>query len=122
MKKILFVEDDPDQILMYQSKFEMEDFLMMVASNEKETLKLSLTEKPDLILLDLLLKKENGLDILESLKKDERLAKLPVIIFTNYDKKELREQSLALGAVDFIIKAKVTPKEIVARVKEIIGE
>jgi len=122
MKKILFVEDDPDQILMYQAKFELENLLMIVASNEREALKLALAEEPDLVLLDLLLKKENGLDVLEGLKKDERLAKIPVIIFTNYDKKELRERSLALGAADFIIKAKVTPKEIVARVKQIVGE
>ncbi len=122
MKKILFVEDDPDQILMYQAKFEMEGLLMMVSENEKETLKLALAEEPDLILLDLLLRKENGLNILESLKKNERLAKIPVIIFTNYDKKELREKSLALGAVDFIIKAKVTPKEIVERVRQITGD
>ena len=122
MKKILFVEDDPDQILMYQAKFEMEGLLMMVSENEKETLKLALAEEPDLILLDLLLRKENGLNILESLKKNERLAKIPVIIFTNYDKKELREKSLALGAVDFIMKAKVTPKEIVERVRQITGD
>jgi len=122
MKKILFVEDDPDQILMYQSKFEMEGFLMMVAENEADALKLALTEEPDLILLDLLLRRENGLDILENLKKDERLMKIPVIIFTNYDKKEFREQASALGAVDFIIKAKVTPREIVVRVKQVVGE
>lgn len=122
MKKILFVEDDPDQILMYQSKFEMENLLMIVAGSESETLKLSKAEQPDLILLDLLLREENGLDILKEIKKDSILAKIPVIIFTNYDKKELREEAMALGAVDFIIKAKTTPKEIVDRVKQEVGE
>jgi len=122
MKKIIFVEDDPDQILMYQSKFEMEGFSMTIAESEAAVLKLAQEDKPDMILLDLLLRRENGLDILESLKKNSELAKIPVIIFTNYDKKEMKDRSLALGAADFIIKAKVAPREIVERVRQIIGE
>jgi len=119
MKKILFVEDDPDQIFMYNAKFELEGLLMIVAENESDTLRLARAEKPDLILLDLLLRYENGLDILEKIKQDESLKNIPVIAFTNYDTKEYRERAAKLGALDFIIKAETTPGEITKRIKEI---
>ena len=121
MKRILFVEDDPDQIFMYNAKFELEGLLMMVAGNTEETIKIARHDRPDLILLDLLLRHENGLDILEKMKQDEKISKIPVLVFTNYDTREYRERAAKLGAQEYIIKSQTTPSEIVKKIKGIVG-
>jgi len=121
MKKILFIEDDPDQIMMYNAKFELEGLLMMVAGDTEETMKIARRDRPDLILLDLLLRHENGLDILEKVRQDEQLKNIPVVVFTNFDKKEFRERAGQLGVLDYIIKAQTTPGEITKKIKEIVG-
>jgi len=121
-KKILLVEDDPDQILIYQSKFELEGFFLIVADNLARTMDYALNDKPDLILLDLLLRKENGLDILAELKQSSKTKKIPVIVFTNFDTDESKDSALKLGAIDYIVKAKVTPSEIVKKVERIIEQ
>ena len=122
VKKILFLEDDPDQIMMYHTKFELEGLLMIAATTGEETIKLAFQEEPDLILLDLLLRRENGLDVLEQIKQKEKLKNIPVIVFTNFDKKEYRQRAQELGAIDFIIKAKTTPGEITKKIKQILGD
>ncbi len=121
-KKILLVEDDPDQILIYQSKFELEGFFLIVADNLARTMDFALNDKPDLILLDLLLRNENGLDILEKLKQNSKTKKIPVIVFTNFDTEKSQDRALKLGAIDYIVKAKVTPSEIVEKVRRIIKQ
>ena len=93
----------------------------MVADNERDALKFARIENPDLILLDLLLRHENGLDILEKMKQDEKISKIPVLVFTNYDTKEYRERAAKLGAQEYIIKAQTTPSEIVKKIKKIVG-
>lgn len=122
MKKILFLEDDPDQIMMYHTKFELEGLLMIAAATGEETIKLAFQEEPDLILLDLLLRRENGLDVLEQIKQKEKLKNIPVIVFTNFDTKEYRQRAQELGAIDFIIKAKTTPGGITKKIKQILGD
>ncbi|MFH0805269.1 MAG: response regulator [Patescibacteria group bacterium] len=121
-KKILLVEDDPDQILIYQSKFELEGFFLIVADNIRRTMDFALNDKPDLILLDLLLKDENGLDILAKLKQNSKTKKIPVIVFTNFDTEKSQDKAIELGAIDYIVKAKVTPSEIVKKVRRIIEQ
>ncbi len=118
--KILLVEDDPDQILIYQSKFELEGFFLIVADNYKDAIKFALYDKPDLIMLDLLLGNENGLDVLDELKKNSKTSKIPVVVFTNFDTEETKDKAFKLGAIDYIVKAQVTPSEIVKKVRMII--
>jgi len=120
-KRILLVEDDPDQILIYKSKFELEGFFLIVSDNIVKTMDFALNDKPDLILLDLLLRNENGLDILEELKKNPKTKKIPVVVFTNFDTEESEDKALELGAVKYIVKAKITPNEMVNEIKKIIG-
>lgn len=120
MLKILFVEDDPDQIVMYQTKFELEGLLLLAARDGKEAMEMARRDKPNLILMDLLLRHENGVEIMEKLKVDSTTRDIPVIVFTNFDKKEYRQRAEELGALDYIVKAQVTPKEIVEKVKEVL--
>ncbi len=120
LKKILFIEDDPDQLLIYESKFSLEGFLMITATEGGRGIELARREEPGLILLDLLLRNENGLDILEKLKQDPKTKDIPVIVFTNFDTQESKQQAKELGALEYIVKTQVTPGEIVSKVKKII--
>jgi DNA-binding response OmpR family regulator len=120
IKKILFIEDDPDQILIYQSKFELEGLFMITATEGRRGVDLARREKPDLILLDLLLRNEDGLDVLAKLKESPKTKEIPVIVFTNFDTEEARQRALELGAIDYIVKAQFTPTEIVNKIKKIL--
>lgn len=117
MLKVLFVEDDPDQIFLYQKGFELESLTMIAARSGEEAEEKIKTEKPDVILLDILLKNENGLDIIENLQERNILGDIPVIIFTNYEKKEFRERAVKLGAIDYFLKSENVPEDIAKRVK-----
>lgn len=118
---VLIVEDDPDQVMLYLTKFMIEGLTPIATDNEYDTMQYLYTGRFDVVLLDILLKgNENGIKILKSIKKDEKTRNIPVVMFTNYTKKEVREEAGALGAVDFIVKADVTPKQVAQRVKEIV--
>ena len=78
-------------------------------------------EKPDLILLDLLLPNIDGFEVLERVKADQSLGSIPVIIISNLGQKEDIERALKLGAVDYMVKAQFTPAEIIKRVKEALS-
>lgn len=121
--KILIIEDDADQIVMYQTKFELEGLSLLAAEKAQEGLDLAKKEKPDLILLDLLLKEltvPTGFEILKKLKADEATKDIPVVVLTNFGTQEAKEKSKNLGARDFIIKAQVTPARLVEKVREIL--
>lgn len=121
MPKILFIEDEPDHIAIYQTKLEDEGFAFISAPDAKTAYAFIEQEKPDLILLDILLINENGLEILANLKKDETTKNIPVIVFTNYDEKEYRREAMRLGAAEFIPKTGVTPDEMVGKIRKILA-
>ncbi|MFA5030438.1 MAG: response regulator [Patescibacteria group bacterium] len=118
--KILFIEDDLDQVKIYDFKFKLEGLDFISTQHGAEGLRMAEAQKPDLILLDMLLFDKKGTDILKKLKENEHTQRIPVIIFTNFDKEETAKEALALGAVDYIIKSKITPSDIVKKVKEIL--
>lgn len=122
MKKlsILLIEDDPDQIFMYQNKFELEGFNFRSARKGDDGIALAKKHRPDIILVDLVLIAENGLDVLTKLKSDPTTADIPVMILTNLVKKESMVRAHALGAADFVIKTEVMPAEIVQKVRAIL--
>jgi len=122
LHKVLFIEDDPDQIFMYQSVFELEGMCMMAATYHQEALRMAQAEKLELILLDLLLGNESGLDVLKDLKANPKTQKIPVIVFTNYEKKGLREECAKLGAIGFVLKIQTTPTEFAKSIKARLGD
>lgn len=114
--KLLLIEDDRDQIGMYKFKFEKEGFLFRSARNGREGVELAKSEQPDIILLDLILINESGIEVLKKLKADTGTRNIPVIMLTNLAKNDMKLQSESLGAVDFIMKTQITPGELVQRV------
>jgi len=116
-KKILIVEDEKILAEMYEEKFSQAGFGVILAFDSREGFILAKREKPDLILLDILLPRENGVFLLEALRKDPEVASIPVVVFSNYDDPETKGQAYRLGVKDYLIKTNYTPKEIVEKVK-----
>lgn len=118
--KILLVEDDNFLLNMYADKFRVEGFEVFIADNGAAGLKLAKEKAPDLILLDVLLPKMSGFEVLQELNKDPRAKNIPVILLTNLSQKEEVTKGLELGAKDFLIKAHFMPQEVVAKVKSVL--
>jgi len=117
----LIVEDDPDQVMLYLTKFMIEGLIPIATDNEYDTMQYLLGGEFDIVLLDILLKgNENGMKILKSIKENEKTKNIPVVMFTNYTKKEVQDEAKKLGALDFIVKSDVTPKQVADKVKEIV--
>ncbi|MFH1781179.1 MAG: response regulator [Patescibacteria group bacterium] len=122
MLKILLIEDDKDQILMYKTKFELSGYDFISAENGAKGLELAEKEKPDIILIDLLMEKMGGMEVLKRLKKNPKTKNLPAVIVTNLDKQELAHEAMELGALDFIVKSKVPLREMMARIETYLNK
>lgn len=123
MAKILLVEDDQILAEMYQTKFDIAGFEVKVAVNGEDCLKILQKYTPDLILLDILMPKVNGFQVLKEIKKKSILRQIPVILLTNLGETEVdmnQELAEALGVSDYLIKSRHTPEEIVAKVIQVL--
>jgi DNA-binding response OmpR family regulator len=120
MPKILVVEDEQILAEMYKDKFEKEGFEIILAMDGKVGMDKMKKEKPNLVLLDILLPNENGIEFLKKQKEDPEVSSIPVIVFSNFDDQETRKQTLSLGAKEYLIKSNHNPKEIVDQIKKYI--
>ncbi|MGB9763435.1 MAG: response regulator transcription factor, partial [Minisyncoccia bacterium] len=121
---ILIVEDEPFLASILQLKLEKDNFKTFRASDGEEAITM-LTEqgiKPDLILLDLILPKKNGFEVLETIKQDPQLEKIPVIIISNLGQPSDIERGKSLGVIDYFVKARFSIDELVDKVKEELKE
>ncbi len=116
MVKILVVEDDKFLRELIARKLR-EDYEVSEAIDGEEGLKKTREEKPDLILLDLILPGIDGFEVLTEIKKDPQLSEIPVIILSNLGQTDDIEKGLKLGAIDYLVKAHFTPAEIIEKVK-----
>jgi DNA-binding response OmpR family regulator len=121
MAKILIVEDDPLISRMYQKIFTFEKFEVDVAANGEEGLIKATSFNPTLILLDVMMPKMNGLQVLEKLKSNDSTKNIPIVMLTNLAGQQDAETALAKGAVKYIIKSEYEPKEVVEMVKEVLS-
>jgi len=120
--KILLVEDDPFLLSMYYTKFELENFKVVTAEDGEKGLKLAIKELPDVILLDIMLPRMDGFEVLKALKADKKTSGIPVILLTNLSQKEKVKEGLSLGANDYLIKAHFMPSEVVEKIKKLINK
>ena len=116
-KKIMIVEDDSFVMDIYQTKLSHEGFEIIESINGVEALNKLAIEKPDMILLDIIMPQMNGLETLEKIKKDERLKDIPIILLSNLSQKEDIAKGMELGAVDYLIKSHFTPSEVLEKIK-----
>lgn len=119
--KILFIEDDKDQVDLYKVKFGLEGFDFISAYNGLEGVKVAKEQKPDLIFLDIILFEMSGLDVLKQLKDNEDTKNIPVVLLTNLTKKSLTEDGEKLGAICCLAKTGVTLKELTKMAKKIVN-
>ncbi len=120
MSKILIVEDDKFLRELIVRKLNTENFETIEAIDGERALPLLKEEKPDLVLLDLILPGIDGFEILTKIKADSSLADIPVIILSNLGQREDVEKGMKLGAIDYLVKAHFTPNEIIEKVKQAI--
>jgi DNA-binding response OmpR family regulator len=118
--KILLVEDDAFLSELYVTKFEEVGYEITVAEDGQEGLELVGKVRPDIVLLDIVLPRMDGLTALRSMKEREGIKDIPVILLTNLGQKEDVDRGIALGAADYVIKAHFTPTEVVAKVDEVL--
>jgi len=121
MATVLIIEDDPLVSRMYQTVFEFEGLDVEMARNGEEGLEKLRKNKPRMILLDVMMPKMSGIEVLEELKSNPKTKNIPVVVLTNLSGDKDAEKALELGAVKFIVKSKNRPKQIVAQIKEILA-
>jgi two-component system, OmpR family, alkaline phosphatase synthesis response regulator PhoP len=119
-KKILIVEDDQFLLKIYDVKFKKEGYDVMLAEDGDLAIELAKSSKPDLILLDLILPKKDGFDVLKELKSDAGLKDIPVIVLTNLGQDEDAKKGMELGADDYVIKANTSIDDVVEKAEAIL--
>ncbi|HEX4212704.1 MAG TPA: response regulator [Candidatus Dormibacteraeota bacterium] len=115
--RVLLVEDDREFAQMYQLKLEADGYDVTHARDGEEGLRLATELRPDLIFLDVRMPRMNGLELLQELRKRDETRETPVVILSNYGEDELRQQGLALGILEWLIKADVTPGQVSRRIE-----
>lgn len=118
MSTVLLVEDDQLLIKMYKTKFESEGFTVFTADDGEQGLKVALEKKPDIILLDMMMPKLSGDEVLTKLKQDKNTQGIPVIVFSNLSQEDEAQKVIQLGAKEYLVKANMTPGEVVEKVKQ----
>ena len=121
MTKILIIEDDKFLRELITQKVSSEGYEVVVASDGEEGLAMAKEEKPNLILLDLILPAMDGFEVLRQIKAVEEIKHIPVIILSNLGQKEDIDKGVSLGAKDYMIKAHFTPGEITKKIQEILA-
>jgi len=121
-KVILLVDDDLTLREMYEERLKAEGFDIIQASNGEEAMKKARDNKPNVILLDIMMPKINGFDVLKELKADSELKDIPVIVLTALIQDVDRVQGKKLGAVDYIVKSETMPGEVIAKIQNAIGK
>ncbi len=120
-KKVLVVEDDEHISKVYEIKLAKEGFATLLARDGEEAVEKIKAEKPDLIILDLMLPKKDGFGVLEDIKKIPELARIPVIVLSNLGQQADQERALALGANEYLIKVDYSIQEVIDKVKGYLG-
>lgn len=120
-QKVLIIEDEELISELLQKKLSNQDYEVEVAEDGKEGLEtLREKENPDVVLLDIIMPKKGGFDVLEEMKDDEKLQDIPVIIVSNSGQPVELEKAKKLGAEDWIIKTEFDPQEVIEKVEKII--
>lgn len=115
--KILIAEDDPMVTKLYKAKLELEGFEVIEATDGKDALtKLDL--QPDLVLLDLMMPVMDGFEFLENVRTNPKYKKIPVIILSILGQEVDIKRAKELGAVDYLIKSEMTPRQLVEKIRQ----
>jgi len=120
--KILVIEDDPFLSNLLKLRLQKEQMEVISAVDGDEAIKKLNEAEPDLILLDLILPKKSGFEVLESISKNPSLKDKPVIIISNLGQTSDIQKGKELGAVEYFVKAKISIDDLVSKVKEFLNK
>ena len=120
-KKILLVEDDAALAKVYKTRLEMEGFDVHHVDNGEQALTAALDYRPDLVVLDVMMPKINGFDVLDIIRNTPELGAVHVIMLTALSQPKDKERAEALGADDYLVKSQVVISDVVARIKFHLG-
>ena len=121
-KTILIVEDEQPLRDALEDKLKKEGFVALIAKNGLEAVEVATAEKPDLILLDLMMPGKNGLDVLQEIRQNIGIFQTPVIVLTNLEATADIEKALEMGATTYLVKATYSLEEVVGKIKKTLGE
>jgi len=122
MKKILIVEDEQIMIDLLQKKITEEGYEVFIAKDGEEGLKAMRETKPDLVLLDIVMPKMGGLEVMEEAQKEPELKKIPIIVISNSGQPVELDRAQKLGARDWLIKTEFDPEEVIDKIIKQIGK
>ncbi len=122
MQKILFVEDELALQKTLGKKLELGGYTILEAMDGEKGIELAKSEKPDLILLDLILPKKNGFDVLKEIRSFEGTKDIPVIILTNLEGTKEVEKALEFGATTYLVKINYSLEDVIEKVKKILSK
>lgn len=120
--KILMIEEDRFLRKIYRNKLTQAGFEFSEATNGIEGLNKVIAEKPNLVLLDIILPRKNGFDVLFEIKRNKNIKLIPVIILSNLGQEGDIKKGLSLGAKEYLVKTDTTLSEVVEKVKELVME
>jgi DNA-binding response OmpR family regulator len=118
--RVLIIDDDQTLCEMYAERLRTEEFDVATSFNGEEGLARAVDYAPQVILLDLMMPKVNGFDVLDILKSTPETKNIPVIILTALIQEENKQRGLKAGADDFIVKSETMPGEVITKIKAVI--
>ncbi len=119
-KVLLLIEDDPLMLRLYRKIFELEGYEVELAAGGQEGLDKAKSDKPTLVLLDIMMPKMDGFEVLGKLKEDPETKDIPVVVLTNLAGTQDAKKAMEMGASKYIIKSEQDPKEVATLVKEVL--
>ena len=121
-KKILIIEDDIALRNVYEMRLKIEGYDIIVSGDGEEGLSVAVKEKPDLVLLDLMMPKISGMDVLDILKSTPETKKIPILILTALTQDSVKTKGYVFGADDFMVKSESKLEEIVKKIKTLLKD
>jgi CheY-like chemotaxis protein len=117
MKTFFLADDDPMMVRLYERAFTHEGYEFVSASDGSEAIEKlsSMAPKPDVILLDVMMPKVNGYEVLRQIKEDKKLADIPVLMLTNLSGSEDMEKAFSGGVLDFLVKSDYSAEQVVEK-------
>lgn len=119
-KHILLVEDDPFIVDIYARQFKKDGFLVSIANDGQMAWEKIQNRRPDLLVLDIILPKMNGWDLLKMIRSDQKVKDLKVVVVSNNNRETYADNIISLGVLKYFLKIETTPEEITKGVKEIL--
>lgn len=118
--KVMIADDDPNICRLYESAFTSRGYTTIVAQNGEETLVLIEKEKPDVVLLDIMMPSIHGLQVLDIVKSDPKIKDTKIIMFTALSDEKTKMEAKELGAIDYIVKSESSMGDILSKVQKVL--